>query len=232
MKMELRFYQILGYLGLGLTGSYGGALALFLVHFYNASSMSTLVAKLTTGQFSAQVISTVFGFVAVVYLHNASVAQVRTILLPFLVTTFLLPFALLSFQEKKPKSGKRVRLLYFLISLGVFMALHHCKMTCMVALEWLNFDTIILVAFGYPYQFAISVDHICCIVITSVFVLLELHESNKLQVKFEYPYHNAIFKVLASFLSIVLATFVISPGAMLSFILAYREILSSSSLGF
>lgn len=236
-KMELRFHQILGYLVLGLTGSHGGVLALFLVHFYNAGSISPLVAKLTTGQFFAQGISTVLGCAAVVFLYDASVPQVRVTLLPFFVTTFLLPFALFPFQEKNPKAGTTTALLYFLISLSVFMMLHHFFMTYMVAFEWLNLKTIILVAFGHPYQHAVSVDLICCIVISSVFVQMELHELNKLQLGFEFPCLNTILKVLVSFPCIVVVTFIISPGAMLLFFLAYREMtsvlpsLGSSSIG-
>ena len=228
-SMELRFYQIFGYLALGLTGSFAGALALFLVHFYYASMISPPKAKLTTVQFYAQVISTVLGCAAVLYLYDASVPQVRTMVLPFVVTTFLLPFSLISFDKKESRSGTRVCLLYFLITLGTFMAIHHGYMTLMVVLEWLQLRTLVLVAFGYPYQFAISVDLIGCIVITSIFVFLELHDLKSELA--HHHYYNVVYKLLLSFLVIVLTTFVISPGAMLSFVLAYREITVSPSLG-
>ena len=227
--MELQFYQILGYIALGLTGSYGGVLALFLVHFYYASSRSPVVAKLTTAQLFTQVISTVLGCAAVLYLYDASVLQVRTMLLPFVFTAFLLPFVVILFQGQEPRRGTRVSLLYFLIFLGIFMALHHVYMTLLVTLEWLKIRTLLLVAFGYPYQFSISVDLICCIVITSMFVLLELYE---LKPEFKHPYYyNVIYKLLVPLFGIIVTTFVVSPGAMLLFVLAYREKAASPSLG-
>ena len=226
-SMELQFYQILGYMALGLTGSYGGVLALFLVHFYYASSRSPLMAKLTTAQLFTQVVSTFLGCAAVLYLYDASVLQVRTTLLPLVVTAFLLPFVPILFQGQERRSGMRTSLLYFLIFLGIFMALHHVYMTLMVALEWLMFRALLMVAFDYPYQFSISVDLICCIVITSIYVLLEL---NELKLEFKHPYYyTVIYKLLVPFFGIIATTFVISPGAMLLFVLAYREKAASPS---
>lgn len=219
--MELRFHHILGYLALGLTGSYGGVLALFLVHFYNANSFYPVVAKVTSVQFSAQVISTIFGCAAVVYLYFASVSQIKAILLPFFVTTYLLPFALFPFQEGIPSNtcSTKTSFSYFLISLGGFIALHHLCMTYKVAHECMSFRTMLVVAFGHPYQRAITIDLICCTVISFVFVVLELHTIDKMRFVVNY----SDLKGLAWFLFILVATLGLSPGAVLLFLFAYRE---------
>ena len=152
-------------------------------------------------------------------------------MLSFLVTTFLPPFgfALFSFQEQKQASifDTKTSPLYFLFSLGVYIAIHRLYMTYMLASEWMSVRTMLVVAFGYPYQYAISVDLICCCVISSVFAVLELHVVNKLQFKF-----YAVPKVLGLFLGVLLITVIISPGALLSFLLAYRKMTISPSLGF
>lgn len=220
--MELQFHHILGYLTLGLTASYGGILALFLVHFYNTSSTSPSIAKFTTAEFLMQIISTILGFFSIIYLYNASVHQVKGSAVPLMISTFLLPFVLFLFKERNPKGCTKIHISYFLISFGVLMMLHHFYVTCMVAYEWFSFSVMVLIVFGYPYQCAISVDLICCIVITSIFVLVELNNLNTVEIKFGYT--QTILKALVSFLCTVLVIFLISPGAMLSFVLAYREI--------
>lgn len=221
-NMRLQLHHILGYLVLGLTGSHGGVFALFLVHFYNTSSTSPIVAKFSMAQFIAQIISTVLGFVIVNYLYNASFLQVKEIILPFMVATFLLPSVSLLFEDKTAKSCTKTHLSYFLISLGVVLTLHHFCVSCLVAYEWFSFDVIVLVAFGQTYQYAISVDLISCIVITSIFLVAELSNLNMIEIKFGYL-GATIMKALVLFPCSVLVTFLISPGAILSFVLAYRE---------
>ncbi|XP_028400974.1 uncharacterized protein LOC114524059 [Dendronephthya gigantea] len=223
--MDLKLHHIFGYIALGLTSSFGGVLALVLVHFCQATSATPFVAKVTTGRFYLQVLSTVLGCAIVVYLYNASLVQVNTIMVLFLATTFLLPFANFSIQGIKPIYTTSTSIFFFLIFLGAFITLHHIIATFMVAHEWLNFKMFSLVAFGAPYQLAISVDLICCTIIVSTFVILELFALKTLQLKFKNS-GRYVFKLLLLFFTcpvILILTFIISPGAMLSLFLAYRE---------
>ena len=225
--MKLEFYHILGYLGLGLTCSYSSAFALFAVHFYNASSVCLVVPKLNNRQLLPQVISTILGCAGIVYLYNASISEMKATLFPLFITTFLLPFCYISSKEvKKPKDDANIY--NFLISFGVFTTLHHFVMTYMVANERWNIKTVNLAAFGYPYQYAISVDLISLTLILSIFILLELHELHKIQLDFSYLFCKAILKLLPCLLGLFVVTFLISPGAMLAFFLAYREATASN----
>lgn len=216
-NMELQVYQIFGYLALGVTASYGGAVSLFLVRFYYTGSSTPFVSKLSVGQMITQVISSSLACVVVVYLHyHSSLVQVKVTLIPLIITIFVLPFTTMSLTDKE-SNNIRNNILCFLTFLGLFMMLHHIYMTWMLYMEWLNLRIMVMVTFNYECQYKISVDLICCIVVTTLFAVVELYELSII----------SMYNVLPSFLFVVVISVLISPGAFLLLFVAYRERKSS-----
>ena len=86
----------------------------------------------------------------------------------------------------------------------------------------MNLNKISLVAFGYPHQFSVTVDLICCIATLAVFMLFEFCIQN---LKFSF---TMTLLALFMFPLIILMAIVVLPGALFIYFLAYKENTSPS----
>ena len=219
-------FVVCGYLCLGLTGSYGGMFALFLCHLYNSNSTSFSIQEPTVGQHFSQIISSIGGCIAIIFLGGATLTQLKMASLPILVIIFVLPFATprtSSVNKSSSNPEKNLYALYFFIIFGLFLTLYHFYLTYLVLINWWSFKVLALVAFGHAYQYAITVDVISCMVILSAFITFELYLSELLKVDLRHGTVNWSLKVLTVFLCMALLTLIISPGGVFALFLGFRE---------
>lgn len=219
--MNIPWCVVCAYLSLGLTGSYGGMFALFLYHFYNSSSFSK--QQLTFGEQFTQVVSSIGGCGAIVFLKDATLSQFKLALFPILFIIFVLPFLSPGTSSVQTSSGSLKEYsfgLYFFIFLSIFLTVYHYYLTYFVFTQWISLKAFALVAFGHAYQYAATVDVISCMVILPGFVTLEFLSAMLSQ---NCRCCFAFFKVLLVFLIAAIFTIILSPGGLLAFFLAYRE---------